>query len=81
MQSVPKTACKQIGTQPEVTSNSLHTVLPTHEHFVCQQALCEHSTSKSCYPSTTIKVSPVSRYYKKQSNYSDSRSFKMESLQ
>ena len=61
MQSVPKTACQQIGTQPEVTRDNAHTVLPTHDHFVCQQALCEHSASKSCYSSETTKVSPVSR--------------------
>ena len=59
----------------------MHTVLPTHDHFVCQQALCEHSTSKSCYPSDTTKMSPVSRNYKKQSNCSESRSFKMQSQQ
>ena len=81
MQSVPKTACKQIGTQPEVTRNNVHTVLSTHDHFVCQQALCEHSASKSCYPFDTTKVSLVSRKYKKQTNQSDSRSSKMQSPQ
>ena len=29
LQSMSKTACKQIGTQPEVTRNKIHTVLPT----------------------------------------------------
>ena len=56
-----------------------HTVLPTHYHFVCPQALCEHSASKSCYPSATTKVFPVSRKYKKQSNHNNSRSSKMQS--
>ena len=79
--SVPKTASKQIGTQPEVTRNNTPPVLHTHNHLVCQQALCEHSASKNCYPSETTKVSPVSRNYKKQSNHSDSRSSKMQSLQ
>ena len=81
MWSVPNTACKQIGTEPEVTRNNVHTVLPTDYHFVCQQALCEHSASKSCYPSETTEVSPVSRNYKKQSNHSDSRGSKMQSPQ
>ena len=79
--SILKTACKQIGTQTEVARINAHTGLPTHDHFVCQQAMCEHSTSKSCYPSETIKVSPVSQNYKIQSNHSDSRSSKMQSLQ
>ena len=77
MLSVPKTACKQIGTQPEITRINAHTVLPTHDHFLCQQALCEYSASKSCYPSETTKVSPVSRNYKKHFNHSDSRSSMM----
>ena len=57
MQSVPKTASKQIGTQLEVARNNVHTVLPTHDHFVCQQALYDHSASKSCYPPETTSVS------------------------
>ena len=81
MWSVPNTACKQIETKPEVTRNNVHTLLPTHDHFVCQEALYEHFTSKSCYPSETTKVSLVSRNYKKQSNHSDSGSSKMQSPQ
>ena len=79
--SVSKTASKQIGTQPEVTWNCVHTVLPTHNHFVCQQAMCKHSKSKTCYPSESTEVSPVSKNCKIQSNHSDSRSSKILSLQ
>ena len=39
----------------------------------------KHSASKSCYPSESTQVSPVSRNYKRQSNHSDSRSSKMQS--
>ena len=60
LQSMSKTACKQIWTQPEVTRNSVHIVLPKHDHFVHQQAMCKHSTSKSCYPPETTHVSPLS---------------------
>ena len=81
MQLVQKTSCTQNGTQPELTRNNVHAALPTHDHFVCPQALCEHSTSKSCYPSETKQMSPVSRHYKKQSNHSDSRSSKKQSPQ
>ena len=79
--SVPKTACKQIGTQLEIIRTNVHTVLPIQYHFVCQQAMCKHSASKHCYPSETTQVSPVSRNYKIQSNHSDSRSFKIQSPQ
>ena len=40
MQSVPKTACKQIETQPEVTRNKVCTVLPTNDHFLFVNKLC-----------------------------------------
>ena len=39
----------------------------------------EHSTSKSCYPPESTKVSPVSRNYKIQSNHSDYSSSNMHS--
>ena len=77
--SMSKTACKQIGTQPEVTRNNAHTVSPTHNHFVCTQAMCKHSATKSCFPPDSTKVSPVSRNYKLQSNHSDFRSSQMQS--
>ena len=37
--SVPKTARKQLGTQPEVPRNIKHTVLPVH----VQQTVCKDS--------------------------------------
>ena len=55
VQSMSKSARKQIGTQPEVARNSKHAVLPTHVSYVGPQLMLQDSTSKHCYP-TVIKI-------------------------
>ena len=65
LQSVSKTARKQLWAHPEVPRNIKHTIL----HVCDQQTVCIDSTSKSCYPSRNTNMCLDSGNLKIQSNH------------